>query len=96
MRFWSFIKCIRVLDAFYQPIKLLLNKEESHKTIFGAFLTILLMATVSTSLVINLIQLTGRKLPNSFQSEVEHSSPPSYKLVASNFTLQLAFVNSTG
>jgi len=35
-------------------------------------------------------------LPNSFQSEVEHSSPPSYKLVASNFTLQLAFVNSIG
>jgi len=56
-RFLSYIKSIRVLDVFDRPVKLLLNKEESHKTIFGAFLTILLMAVVCSTLLYNLVEL---------------------------------------
>lgn len=64
--FLSYIKSIRVLDVFDRPVKLLLNKEESHKTIFGAFLTILLMGVVSSSLLYNLVELIKKESPNSF------------------------------
>lgn len=65
-KFLSYIKSIRVLDVFDRPVKLLLNKEESHKTIFGAFLTILLMGVVSSNLLYNLIELIQKQKPNSF------------------------------
>lgn len=88
------LKGLKKADIFAQPVQLLIKQEDGHKTLFGAFLTLALIAFFMYMLIVNLLIMWERKNPTSLSTEVFHSSPEYFKLVPENFTLTFAFQTS--
>ncbi|CAD8168572.1 unnamed protein product [Paramecium pentaurelia] len=90
-----FLKGIKQFDMFAQPLQLLVDKKEYHQTLFGSILTLLLLALFSNLFYQKLVTLFNKSNPSSLSSEIYHSQPELYNLTPFNFTMTMAFQNST-
>ncbi|CAD8160381.1 unnamed protein product [Paramecium octaurelia] len=90
-----FLQGIKQFDLFAQPLQLLVDKKEYHQTLYGSFLTLLLLALFSNLFYQKLVTLFDKSNPSSLSSEIYHSQPELYNLTPFNFTMTMAFQNST-
>ncbi|CAK80392.1 unnamed protein product (macronuclear) [Paramecium tetraurelia] len=90
-----FLEGIKQFDLFAQPLQLLVDKKVYHQTLYGSFLTLLLLALFSNLFYQKLVTLFDKSNPSSLSSEIYHSQPELYTLTPFNFTMTMAFQNST-
>ncbi|KAM3144230.1 hypothetical protein pb186bvf_003692 [Paramecium bursaria] len=88
------IKGVKKLDLFEKPVQLLIKKDEGHKTIFGALLTMTISIIMLILLITQLQQLSNRSNPFSYSTEIYHHAPDYYKLDEKNFTIGFGLQNS--
>ena len=86
-RFRRVLKGVKKFDLFEKPVQLHIKKDEGHRTVFGAILTICLLSTMTVLLISELQTLNNRSNPTSYFTEVYHPDPDYYKLDPKNFTL---------
>ena len=79
------------MDIFAKPVELLIKKEEGHRTLLGAVMTLGLFATLSILLWNKLRELLGHTNPQSFSNKLYTEKPELVWLQAQNFTIQFDF-----
>ncbi|KAM3132863.1 hypothetical protein pb186bvf_015011 [Paramecium bursaria] len=89
------IKGIKRFDLFSRPVTLLIKDQQTHKTLFGAFLSICLVILMAALLFNSLVDLYDRTNPNSYQTQIYHAQPLMSKLTPNNFTLTFGVQDPT-
>lgn len=79
------------IDLFTKPVQLLIKKEEGHKTIMGASLSMIVIVVMAIFFVNSIIVYADRSKPVTLTTEVYHAEPNLYELRPNNFTLQFGF-----
>ncbi|KAM3144229.1 hypothetical protein pb186bvf_003691 [Paramecium bursaria] len=89
------LKAIKRFDLFEKPVQLLIKRDEGHKTVFGAILTITLVVIMLIQMISQLKSLNDRSNPQSFFTEVYHHAPDYQKWSPNNFTIGFSLQDST-
>lgn len=63
-----FINTIKSFDLFQKPVQLMIKKEEAHRTLFGALMTLFLLTVVLILLITSLMTLFNREQPKMLSS----------------------------
>ena len=64
----QFINTIKSFDLFQKPVMLMIKKEEAHRTLFGALMTLFLLTVVLILLITSLMTLFNREQPKMISS----------------------------
>ncbi|CAD8160599.1 unnamed protein product [Paramecium pentaurelia] len=91
----TFSHYFKQIDLFTKPVQLLIKKEEGHKTIMGATLSMIVIVVMSIFFVNSIIVYADRSKPVTLTTEVYHAEPNLYELRPNNFTLQFGFQDSS-
>jgi hypothetical protein len=68
------------VDLFTRPVQLLIKREEGHKTLLGAWLSLILIITMAVFFVNSVIVFSDRTKPITLTTEVYHAEPELYEL----------------
>ncbi|KAM3140758.1 hypothetical protein pb186bvf_007163 [Paramecium bursaria] len=90
----QFINTIKSFDLFQKPVLLMIKKEEAHRTLFGALMTLFLLTVVLILLITSLMTLFNREQPKMISSNQFRPDPDRIELHPSNFTFQVGVQNA--
>ncbi|KAM3134862.1 hypothetical protein pb186bvf_013031 [Paramecium bursaria] len=88
------LRTIKQIDVFTKPVQLMIKKEEGHKTLFGAFITLGLLFIIFTIFINNLISLFEGANPVIIGYQQQKFEPSLVILNSQNFNFQIGIQNS--